>query len=239
MASFSRCTNGLPDTSPVLEPASAGIIATIILAAGASTRMGRPKQLLPIQGQRQGQSLLRQMTEIALAAADDQSVVVVLGANQEQIQPQIRDLPVQIVANPDWSTGMGTSIGCGVNALLEQATPLKAVILLLCDQPFVSPSLLTQLRELYIATQAPIVASVYADTWGVPSLFSAQLLPELACLEPQAGAKAILQKYRAMVVTVDFPLGGIDLDTMDDYQAYLARLELAGNALEVNPIELE
>jgi molybdenum cofactor cytidylyltransferase len=224
MASFSQCTNGLPDTSPVLEPASAGIIATIILAAGASTRMGRPKQLLPIQGQRQGQSLLRQMTETALVAGGP-SVVVVLGAYQEHIQPQIRDLPVQIVFNPHWSRGMGTSIGCGVNALLEQATPLKAVILLLCDQPFVSPFLLTQLRELYIATQAPIVASAYANTWGVPVLFAAQLLPELARLEPQAGAKAILQKYRAMVVTVDFPLGGIDLDTMDDYQAYLARLE--------------
>jgi molybdenum cofactor cytidylyltransferase len=206
--------------------------ATIILAAGASTRMGRPKQLLPIQGH----SLLRQVTETTLVAGGP--VVVVLGAYQEQIQPQIRDLPVQIVANPDWSRGMGTSIGCGVNALLEQTTPLKAVILLLCDQPFVSPSLLTQLRELYIATQAPIIASAYADTCGVPALFSAQLLPELARLEPQAGAKAILQRYRAKLVTVDFPLGEIDVDTMDDYQAYLARLK-SPNALETNPIELE
>jgi molybdenum cofactor cytidylyltransferase len=210
--------------------------ATIILAAGASTRMGRPKQLLPMQGQRQGQSLLRQMAETALVAGGP--VVVVLGAHQEQIQPQIRNLPVQIVANPDWSRGMGTSIGCGVNALLEQATPLKAVILLLCDQPFVSPSLLTQLREVYTLTQAPIVASVYANTCGVPALFSAHLLPELARLEPEAGAKAILQRYRAKLVTVDFPLGEIDVDTMDDYQAYLARLK-SPNALETNPIELE
>jgi molybdenum cofactor cytidylyltransferase len=203
--------------SPHLADSRApGTIATLILAAGASTRMGRPKQLLPIQGQ----SLLQRIAQTALAA-NYQPVVVVLGAHLAQIQPQLQDLPVQIVENPDWSLGMGTSIRCGVQALLNQAPPPEAVIILLCDQPFVSAALLRELRIVYAATQAPIVASAYADTLGVPALFSAQLLPELAGLAPQAGAKTLLQKYQAQVAQVDFPLGQTDLDTMAAYQAYL------------------
>lgn len=90
-------------------------IAAVILAAGASTRMGTPKQLL----QWQGRSLLRSIVETAIAA-DCDPIIIVLGASSDLVQAEISDLPVQVVNNPEWRTGMGSSIRTGIQALLVQ-----------------------------------------------------------------------------------------------------------------------
>ena len=147
-------------------------IAAVILAAGASTRMGTPKQIL----QWRGKSLLRSITETAIAA-DCDPIIVVLGASGDRIQAQIIDLPVQIINNPQWQTGMGSSIRNGIQALLDRNPNVRAAILLLCDQPFVSPQIIWQLRSVYDATNQSIVASRYQDTNGVPALFDRQLFP--------------------------------------------------------------
>jgi molybdenum cofactor cytidylyltransferase len=189
-------------------------IAAVILAAGASTRMGTPKQLLQVQGQ----SLLSRIVKRAIAAKCS-PIVVVLGAFSEQIQGEVNNLPIQIVENRDWQMGMGASIRTGIEALLDYE--LEAAILLLCDQPFVSSQLIQNLQSLYRSTNQSIIASMYQDTIGVPALFQAKLFPELVQLDQLEGAKKVIQRHLSSTTTVDFPEGAIDLDTPRDYQALL------------------
>ena len=188
-------------------------IAAVILAAGASTRMGTPKQLL----QWQGRSLLRSITKTAIAA-DCEPIIIVLGAFSDRIQAEVIDLPVQIVNNPEWQTGMGSSIRTGIKALLDRNMDVKATILLLCDQPFVSPQTIGRLRSIYDTTHQSIVAASYQDTIGVPALFDRQLFPELLKLDCAEGAKIVIKNHLNATATIDFPQGAIDLDTPMDYQ---------------------
>lgn len=199
-------------------PRENSAIAAVILAAGASTRMGTPKQLLQFQGR----SLLRSIAETAIAA-DCHPIVVVLGAYIEQIKPEVSDLPVQVVENRQWQTGMGSSIRSGTQALLNITPAVEAAIFLLCDQPFVSPQIIRQLQSIYDSTDRPIVASTYQNTVGVPALFHSTLFSELIGLQQLEGAKTVIQRHLNRVMTVDFPQGEIDVDTPEDFQWCLSQ----------------
>jgi molybdenum cofactor cytidylyltransferase len=180
--------------------------------------MGTPKQLLPIQGI----SLLRHLATVAIASMCD-PIVVVLGANAQQIRPEIADLPLQIIENQQWQAGMGTSIGSGLAALLEWHPTLNAVVILVCDQPFVSTALIDRLVVTYQSSDDRIVATGYLETVGVPALFSDRYFAELLQLNADTGARKIVQKHLHETQTIAFPQGAIDLDTPDEYQAFLAR----------------
>ncbi|MBM0745064.1 nucleotidyltransferase family protein (plasmid) [Phormidium sp. CLA17] len=193
-------------------------IGLLLLAAGASRRMGTPKQLLPIQGR----SLLRHLAEISIASLCD-PVIAVLGASPHQIRPEIEDLPLQIIENQHWQSGMGTSISTGLAALLEQKPTLKAMLILVCDQPFVSTALIDQLVVAYQSTNYQIVATTYLETIGVPALLSDRYFSELLRLNSDTGARQIIQQHLNETYTIDFPKGAIDLDTPDQYQAFLAQ----------------
>jgi molybdenum cofactor cytidylyltransferase len=188
-------------------------IGIIILAAGASTRMGKPKQLLPYQGR----SLLRHITEVAIASKN-QPIIVVLGANAEIIKPEICQLPVQIVQNLQWGSGMSSSIRTGIETVNALGQNVEAVVITLCDQPFVSPEVINQLVKAYRLTPKAIVASEYADTLGVPALFHHTFFSKLANLKQGEGAKQIIKKYINQVTSVPFLQGKIDIDTPDDYE---------------------
>ncbi|MBD2337513.1 nucleotidyltransferase family protein [Calothrix sp. FACHB-156] len=188
-------------------------IAIMILAAGASTRMGTPKQLLLYQGR----SLVQYITEIAIASVCE-PVVVVLGAYAEQIRPQINELPVTIVENLDWALGMGSSIQAGMDLLNSLNQKITAVVIVLCDQPFLSPEIINQLVDAYHTTQKPIIACEYANTLGVPALFSHQFFAELANLPGNSGAKKVIQNNLNQVFSIPFNLGNIDIDTPSDYE---------------------
>jgi molybdenum cofactor cytidylyltransferase len=121
-------------------------IAIMILAAGASSRMGTPKQLLLYQGR----SFLQYITEMAIASVC-QPVIVVLGANAEQIHPQIKHLPIKVVNNLDWASGMSASIKSGMELLNNLPQKIEAVVITLCDQPFVSQQIINQLVDAYYA----------------------------------------------------------------------------------------
>src|SRR5919202_6946675 len=112
-------------------------VGLLILAAGASSRMGTPKQLLPYRGR----SFVRHIVEVTIASVC-QPIAVVLGANAERIKPEISHLPVQIVENQQWTEGMSSSIRAGLEALLTTNQNLDAVAIALCDQPFFSSQLL-------------------------------------------------------------------------------------------------
>ncbi|XGV96632.1 MAG: NTP transferase domain-containing protein [Leptolyngbya sp. BL-A-14] len=188
-------------------------VGLILLAAGASTRMGSPKQLLPYRGR----SLLRYMAEVALASNCD-PIVVVLGANSDRIRPTIADFPLHIIENNQWSEGMGGSIRTGVEQITRINQQLDAMMVMLCDQPFVTASSLHQLIEAYQLHRSQVVASAYANILGVPALFSRALFPDLLSLTADVGAKVLIQQYRDQVYAVPFPEGMIDLDTPEDYQ---------------------
>ena len=219
-------------------------VGLIILAAGASTRMGTPKQLLTYRGR----SFIRHITESAICASQRsterlrtelaevsrrsqrfaiasvcQPIAVVLGANAEQIKPEISQLPVQIVENQQWAEGMSSSIRVGLEALLGVNQNLEAVAIVLCDQPFVSFPILDRIVEAYHLTSKPIIASEYAGTLGVPVLFSCTLFSEIMALKSTEGAKQIIRKHIHEVFSVPFPEGSIDIDTPNDYQQFQSR----------------
>jgi len=189
-------------------------LGLVLLAAGGSTRLGTPKQLLPYRGK----SLLRRAAESAVAS-NCRPIVVVLGAHAEDCNHELHNLPVAIVVNPDWMEGMGVSIRLGMGTLLrESPRPLDAVIVMLCDQPLVTVGTLNALIDAIDSTSARIIASTYGEVSGVPALFDKSLFPELLNLNGVQGAKQILQRYPHDIHKVAFADGGIDIDTAADYE---------------------
>jgi len=203
------------------EGASNSPIGVIVLAAGASTRMGQPKQLLRFEGQ----SLLRRAAGAALGSPC-RPVVVVMGAHAALMRAELKQLAVQVVENPQWVNGMSSSIRVGITKLAKLSEEASAAVITVCDQPLVTPELITRLVETHRATNASIVASEYGETLGVPALFSRRLFPELCDLSDPAGAKQIINRFLNEVVPVPFVGGAFDIDTPTDY----AKLQRGGIA---------
>ena len=175
--------------------------------------MGSPKQLLPYQDN----NLLQHAVHEALGTGFS-PVIVVLGATANEISPVIKNTNIIIVENEEWQEGLGSSVRAGISALTEHASGADSAILMLCDQPFVTAALLTQLVETKTTTNKKIVASVYRDTAGVPVLFDNSFFPELLQLKGPDGAKKLLLQYAEEVATVLFPEGAVDIDTPEDYE---------------------
>ena len=176
--------------------------------------MGRSKQLLPYHGK----SFLANAVDSANDTLAD-PVIVVLGANKELFEKEISDKKVHIAENEQWKEGMASSIRCGVNALAHIAPAADAVIIMVCDQPFVSSSLLNELITTQQATGQLIVSCQYEQTMGTPALFHKSLFPELLALKDDTGAKKIIERYGNRIATVLFKKGSIDIDTEEDYKA--------------------
>ncbi len=176
--------------------------AALILAAGASTRLGQPKQLIVFQAE----TLLDRAIRIAREAGCV-PIVVVLGANAEQIEQQCTLSDITILTNDLWQKGMASSVRLGMQFLEDR----DAVIVLTCDMPAITSD---HLRAL--AADGILTASRYADRNGVPAFFPQASFPELLALTGDQGARSILATARAL----DLPGGELDLDTPED----LARL---------------
>jgi molybdenum cofactor cytidylyltransferase len=188
-------------------------IGIIVLAAGASSRLGRPKQLLAFDGQ-----TLLQHTLQAAVASNAGPVVVVLGAQADLIKKGIADAFVHVVENTEWPEGMASSIRCGLKTLLEISPSAQGAVLMVCDQPYVNPALLNKLIATHQATGKPMVACSYGDTVGPPALFHASVFPELLRLKGDVGARSILREQAGEVEAISFPEGVIDVDTEQDYE---------------------
>lgn len=188
--------------------------AVILLAAGSSSRMGKPKQLLEYKEY----NFLSHMLNI-ISSCKAGIVIVVLGANAEILEKEIDDKKVFKVMNNEWKEGIASSIRCGLTALPAILPSCEAVLLVTCDQPYVSASLLNDLIDTHTETGKPIVASSYANTYGIPALFHKSLFAELKNLKGDIGAKKIILEHKNLVAEIPFPLGNIDIDTMDDYKA--------------------
>ncbi|PJJ84977.1 nucleotidyltransferase family protein [Mucilaginibacter auburnensis] len=183
----------------------------IILAAGASSRMGSAKQNLLYRGQ----TLLQAAISKALQC-DCEIVSVVLGANAAEIVPTLIGLPIKTFFNERWKDGMGSSIAYGVKELLIIHPNLDSVLFLLTDQPFISADHINKLIEH--RQQGQIVTSAYNNTLGPPILFDKVYFSELMEIKGSEGAKKLINKYLNKVLPYPFEAGAFDVDTPEDYE---------------------
>jgi molybdenum cofactor cytidylyltransferase len=195
-------------------------IGAVILAAGRSSRFGRPKQLVRFEGQT--------LLERAITAAIEggcRPVVVVIGSDAAEIATDLASKSVSVVENRDSTAGIGTSIRAGVRHLSYVAPESNAVVLMVCDQPFVRAATVIDLITRWTKTGKSIVASSYSNTLGVPALFDSSCFGELFQLAGDRGAKPIIFADPERVAAVSFPEGACDIDTVADYDA-IVRNEL-------------
>ena len=190
-------------------------IAVLLLAAGASTRLGHPKQLIKIGDQ----TLLEKAARVALDSGC-RPVLVVLGAHADKIKPVLEHLRVQIVENRNWESGMGSSIACGAQFLIKEFPDLDAVILMLCDQPFVGVDILQTMLKSWRENKAGIVAADYGAAFGPPALFAKRFFPQLSSLQGEKGAKSLMLEQKEALGWVLFPEGAADLDTAADLEKW-------------------
>lgn len=193
------------------------MIAGVVLAAGRSSRLGRPKQLVELDGE----PLIRHtVTEILRASLD--LVIVVIGHEADAVRAAIGDLPVRVVVNPEYALGQSTSLRCGVNSLPPET---EAAILLLGDQPGVSAEMIDALRREWSQSRAPVVAPRYRGGIGNPVLFARSVFPELRAVEGDTGAKPIVHAHRRAgdlrLVPIDQPAPR-DIDTQADVDDLLS-----------------
>ena len=175
------------------------MIAAIVLAAGASSRLGSPKQLAMLGTE----TLLERAVRVAREASC--RPVIVLGASAGLIQERCSLDGVQVALNEDWASGMGSSIVCGVKAVGDA----DGVVVMTCDMPAVSP---VHLRILIDSGE--VAASGYAGRRGVPAYFPAVFFPELMKMRGDAGARELLQQARV----VELAGGELDVDTVEELQ---------------------
>jgi molybdenum cofactor cytidylyltransferase len=181
----------------------------LILAAGNSTRLGTPKQLL-----RHGnKSLLRLIAEKA-SEIRPYEVIAVLGSESERMKQELEGLPVRVALNREWREGISSSVRVGINAVDPRA---DAALVTLCDQPGVTSELLRQLIRL-CSDDAPIAATEYNKTLGVPACYNRSIFPELLLLQGDVGAKRVIAADRNRVAVFSFPEAAIDIDTVQDLQ---------------------
>jgi molybdenum cofactor cytidylyltransferase len=192
-------------------------LGAIVLAAGASHRLGQPKQLL-IHG---GEALLERAIRLATEAGAA-SVVVVLGAQQARIREAVTMNGASLAINNQWEQGIATSIHAGLSALDAAGPNAKGALILSCDQPRLTAIHLRTLIECFAEQLEPaIVASAYSGVLGVPAAFPRTVFPDLLALRGDQGARALLIQPPCPLMSVPFPGGEVDIDEPGD----LAQLE--------------
>lgn len=190
-------------------------VGIIILAAGGSSRLGRPKQLMPVDGE----ALLHRTARVALGSKATH-VTVVLGAHAGACGAELSDLPVRLAFNPVWRDGQATSIVAGLTDVRRHPPEPDAVVILACDQPLLTPSVIDGLIGTHQQLNKGMVASHYAGTNGVPALFARRYFDALLRLEGERGAKVLFQAAPEDLACAAFDDGWLDIDTMEDYARF-------------------
>jgi molybdenum cofactor cytidylyltransferase len=181
--------------------------------------MGSPKQLLRLRGR----SLVAWAVDAALASRAER-VFAVVGAHEAEISAELADREVETVANSEWSSGLASSIRCGVRALRARGAPgFDAALLLLVDQPAVDARLLDRLIDAFDGSETGVVACEYAGGPGVPALFGSAHFDALCELRGDRGAKSLLVGRGRELRRIAFEPAAIDIDTPADYEAARAR----------------
>jgi len=186
-------------------------VPAVIIAAGSSSRLGRPKQLVMLQGE----TLLERAIRIAHEGGAA-PVFVVLGAHLSEIKSRVEISSSEIVVNQNWQEGMASSIRAGVEALAEGAPDSAGVLLMICDQPSVTTGHLRGMLAAFRQNPACTIASGYAGRRGIPALFPRSSYVDLLSLRGDQGARGLLFKPGASVLDVPLEGGEIDIDLPED-----------------------
>ena len=193
-------------------------IGLILLAAGGSRRLGRPKQLLKINEK----TLLRRACETALESGCQPIVAVLTPEHESAMRDELQSLPITVTINHDWQSGMASSIRCGIEQI-QRESQLDAVVIMLADQPAVDASMIQQLIKAARKNAKPLAAAAYNDTVGVPALFSSEFFDAICNLQGDRGAKQLLINHAHQLVTVPMPQAKLDIDTEADLGSHLEK----------------
>jgi molybdenum cofactor cytidylyltransferase len=193
----------------------------LLLAAGSASRMKGsgadqdtfPKMLLPFHGK----TLLQHIID-EVQVLKDTALLVVTGCYHDQLKTILATQQIPFVLNEQWEEGMGTSIQKGVIYLQQLYPDADNVIILVCDQPYISDSLLQQMIHTKKQSEKGIVACMYKDTTGTPVLFDKKYFHQLALLQGPYGAKKMVGQFTNDFTGIPFPEGAIDIDTPEDYE---------------------
>ena len=185
-------------------------IGGLLLAAGGSSRLGQPKQLVVFESK----TLIRRSAEM-LAATTCDAIVVVLGAEIEESSRELAGLDVSVCINVSWNIGISTSIQAGLRYLLGMSPPLDAVLIALCDQPYVTSADIDALAAEFRLGDSAIVASAYDGVSGVPAVFGKEMFASLFALEGDEGARYMVRRS-SNVSTVEVNGAAFDVDTISD-----------------------
>lgn len=190
-------------------------ISIILLAAGQSSRMGSPKQLLLYKGKTLIQNSIDLTEKIGL------NTVAVVGAYSEQIIGQTDFKHVKIEVNAVWHEGMSSSLQCGLSYLLRSNPDTEAIIVILCDQPLLTSQVIINIVRKYQETFSPIVHCNYGETTGPPTLFHKSTFSYIMELTGDQGGKNVINLFSEKVVYVDFQGGEFDIDTTENFNHLL------------------
>jgi CTP:molybdopterin cytidylyltransferase MocA len=203
----------MPEAAPGETPPFR--LGAVVLAAGASSRMGAVKPLLEVEGR----TLLARAADAALEAGAH-PVMVVLGANAALVRAALGARAVDTVVNAGWISGMASSIRAGVAALLAAAPELDAILVTPCDQPALSAEVIRHLARLS-RTTGRIAAARYGGRVGAPAVFGREDFAALQELSGDEGARRLLNGSPEKVAAADFPELAVDLDNPEDYESWL------------------
>jgi molybdenum cofactor cytidylyltransferase len=196
------------------------MIVAVILSAGESSRMGRPKALLPIDGVRFVEKIV-----MTLEATRVGKIIVVLGHNAAEMQRHISDLPVDWVMNPNYKAGQLSSLTAAIRHIESgtDAEKVDGILVHLVDHPYLSAELVNLMIDRFYQTKKLIVVPRHGERRGHPVIFSRSLFPELLAAPPEEGAKAIVHAHRSEtleLVTEDKGVT-IDIDTPEEYRKHI------------------
>jgi molybdenum cofactor cytidylyltransferase len=194
-----------------------GSIAGVVLAAGTSSRMGRNKLVLELDGT----PLVRHVVERASKAGFD-PLIVVLGHEADLVRRPLEGIAYQLVINPDYERGVNSSLRAGIRAAAD--TPAEAAVVVLADMPFVTTDMMTSMIDRYRRGDAPLIVSDYGGVNAPPILYDRSLFGELAVSEGQGCGKHVVKRHRHEAESVSWPVEALaDLDVPDDYDRMKVR----------------
>ena len=195
------------------------MIVAVVLSAGESSRMGRPKALLPIDGQ----TFIERIVA-ALKQAKVGKIIVILGHNARELQSRISHLPVEILINTDYKLGQLSSLQLAVR-YLQPDLDCDGMLVHLVDHPYLAPALVEEMIRQFYETKKRIIVPKFHGKRGHPVIFSNALFDEILSAPMEEGAKAVVNAHRAETLEIETEEDGIavDIDTPELYQQHVRR----------------
>jgi molybdenum cofactor cytidylyltransferase len=193
------------------------MIAAVILSAGESSRMGRPKALLPIDGQTFIEKIVGALKQTSVG-----KIIVVLGHNGDEMRRSIQHLPVEILINPDYRLGQLSSLQTAIRHL-QGETNCDGIVVHLVDHPYINPQLLQLMLHRFVDEKRAIVVPRHQGKRGHPVIFARELFSELLAAPMDQGAKAVVNAHRDETLEIDTEEVGItlDIDTPELYRQHV------------------